>query len=199
MPASEHEVDERRNQRQKHLEDENVGQREQAHRLVAHESGAMLPDRLQGAERPAEALAHQALGIDGRLSKRQRAVFVVDLQPLLEQVHGQVGVFGHGVERIAAGGLHRRGAPCANGSGNHRDHVEQVQRAALEVLAGDVFEGLPARPQVHAVAHLGVAGHGADARDPRSGESAWRWRRRRSPCRRRCRRRSLRSCAPARS
>ena len=158
----EHDVDERRNQRQKHLEDENVGQGEQAHGLVADEGGAMFPHRLQDAERPAEALAHQAPGVDGRFSVSQRAVFVVDLEPLLEQVHGQVGILGHGVQRIAAGGLHRRGAPCADGARNHGDHVEQVESAALEVLAGDVFQGLPARPQVHAVAHLGVAGHGAD-------------------------------------
>ena len=195
----EHDVDEGRDQRQKHLEDENVGQREQAHGLVAHECGAMLPDGLQGSERPAEALAHQALGVDGRLSVGQRAVLVVDLEPLFEQVHGQVGIFGHGVERIAAGRLDRRGAPCADGAGHDGDDVEEIESAALEVLAGDVFEGLPARPQIHAVAHLGVAGHGADARDPESAESAWRWRRRRSRCRRRCRRRSLRSCDRARS
>ncbi len=41
--------------------------------------------------------------------------------------------------------------------------MEEGQGAALEVLAGDVFESLPAGPQVHAVAYLGVAGHGADA------------------------------------
>ena len=76
MPASEHEVDEGRDQRQEHLEDEDVGQREEAHGLVADEGGAMLPDGLQGSEGPAEALAHQPLGVDGRLSKGQRAVFV---------------------------------------------------------------------------------------------------------------------------
>ncbi len=122
----------------------------------------MLPDRLQGAEGPAEALAHEAPGVDGRFSKGQRAVFVVDLESLFEQVHGEVGVFGHGVERIAAGRFDRRGAPCADGAGDDGDDVEEVESAALEVLAGDVFESLPARPQIDAVAHLGVAGDGAD-------------------------------------
>ena len=74
--GQEHEVDEGRDQRQQHLEDENVGQREEAHGLVADEGRAMLPDGLQGAEGPAEALAHQALGVDGRLGEGQRAVFV---------------------------------------------------------------------------------------------------------------------------
>jgi hypothetical protein len=46
-PADEHHVDEGRDQRQQHLEDENVGQREEAHGLVADEGGAMLPDGLQ--------------------------------------------------------------------------------------------------------------------------------------------------------
>ena len=104
------------------------------------------------------------LRVDGRFSEGQRAVFVVDFEALFEQVHGEVGVFGDGVERIAAGGFDGRGAPCADGSGNDGDDVEEVEGAALEVLAGDVFEGLPAGPEIDAVADLGVAGHGADAR-----------------------------------
>ena len=41
--------------------------------------------------------------------------------------------------------------------------MKEVKGAALEVLAGDVFQSLPAGPEVDAVAHLGVAGDGADA------------------------------------
>ena len=77
--GDEHQVDERRDQRQQHLEDEDVGQREQPHGLVAHKRRAMLPDRLQHAEGPAEALAHQAFRIDGRFSEGERAIFVDDL------------------------------------------------------------------------------------------------------------------------
>jgi len=40
--------------------------------------------------------------------------------------------------------------------------VEEIEGAALKVLAGDVFEGLPAGPEVDAVADLCVAGDGAD-------------------------------------
>ena len=69
--VEEHQVDEGRDQGQEHLEDENVGQGEQAHGLVAHEGGAMLPDGLQRAEGPAEALAHEALGVDGRFGEGQ--------------------------------------------------------------------------------------------------------------------------------
>ena len=42
--------------------------------------------------------------------------------------------------------------------------MEQVECAALEVLAGDIFQRLPAGPQVHAVSYLRVAGHGPDHR-----------------------------------
>ncbi len=48
------------------------------------------------------------LGVDGCFGKGQRAVFVDDLQALFKQVHRQVGIFGDGIERIAARGLDRR-------------------------------------------------------------------------------------------
>ena len=76
--GEEHEVDEGRDQRQEHLEDEDVGQGEIAHGLVADEGGAMLPDGLQDSEGPAEALAHEALGVDGGLSESEGAIFIVD-------------------------------------------------------------------------------------------------------------------------
>ena len=65
----------------------------------------MLPDCLQNSEGPAEALAHEAAGIDGRLSERERAIFVDHLVFLLKQIHGQVGIFGDGVDGIAACGF----------------------------------------------------------------------------------------------
>ena len=161
--GEEHDVNKRRDQRKKHLEDENVGQREEAHGFVADECGAMLPDGLQGAEGPAEALAHEAFCIDGRLSVGESAVFKINSQALFEQVHGEVGVFGDGVERIAAGRFDGSGAPCADGAGDDGDDVKEVESAALKILAGDVFEGLPAGPEIDAVADLGVAGDGADS------------------------------------
>ncbi len=59
--GDEHEVDERRDERQKDLEDEDVGQCEEAHGAVLANGATMLADRLQDAEGPAEALAHQAV------------------------------------------------------------------------------------------------------------------------------------------
>ena len=124
----------------------------------------VFEDGLQDAEGPAEALAHQAVGVDGGFGEGERLVFVDDGVALLEQVHGEVGVFGDGVGVVAAAGLDGCGAPRADGSGHDHDDVEEVERAALEVLAGDVFERLPAGPEVDAVADLGVAGDGADLR-----------------------------------
>ncbi len=79
--------------------------------LLRDKRRAMFPDRLQCAKRPAESLPHQPLGVDGRLGKRQRPVFVDHLQPLLQQAHRQVGIFGYRVQRITARSLNR--ARCA--------------------------------------------------------------------------------------
>ncbi len=79
--------------------------------LLRTKASAMLPDGLQGSKRPAEALAHQSLGVDGRLGEGQRAVLVDDLEAQFEQGHGEVGVFGDGVDGVAAGGFDR--ARCA--------------------------------------------------------------------------------------
>ena len=64
----------------------------------------------------------------------------------------------------AAGLAHRRDAPRADRSRHHADRAHGIQRAALEVLAGDVFQRLPARPEIDAVADFGIAGNGADFR-----------------------------------
>ena len=41
-------------------------------------------------------------------------------------------------------------------------HVEEIECAAFEVLAGDVFESLPACPQIDAIADLGISCDGTD-------------------------------------
>ncbi len=103
-------------------------------------------------------------GVDGSLGECERLILVDDGVALLEKIHGQVGVFGDGVGVVAVAGFDGRGAPCADGSGDDGDDVEEIEGAAFEVLAGDVFEGLPACPEIDAVADLGVAGDGADLR-----------------------------------
>ena len=51
---------------------------------------------------------------------------------------------------------HRSNAPRTNRSGDDAYRAHGVERAALEILAGYVFEGLPARPQVHAITDLRI-------------------------------------------
>ena len=144
--GDEHEVNEGRDERKQHLEDEDVGQGEEAHGLVADEGQAMLPDGLEDAEGPAEALSHKSAGVAGGLGEGQGAILVDDLEFLLEEIHGEVGVLGHGIDGISASGFDCGGAPCADGSGDDGDNVKEIKGAALEVLTGDVFEGLPAGP-----------------------------------------------------
>ena len=65
---------------------------------------------------------------------------------------------------IAAGLAYCFDAPGANRSGDHADRAHGVERPAFEVLAGDIFQRLPARPEIDAVAHLGIARHGCNFR-----------------------------------
>ncbi len=48
--GDEHQVDQRRDQRQQYLENQDVGQREQAHGAALADGGLVLEDRLQDAE-----------------------------------------------------------------------------------------------------------------------------------------------------
>ena len=54
------------------------------------------------------------------------------------------------------------GAPRADGAGNDRNAIQQIEGALFEILAGDVFERLPARDPAIAIDHFHVAGDGSD-------------------------------------
>ncbi len=54
-----HQVNKRRDQRQQDLEDQDIGQGKQSHRLVLEKRSLVLVHRLQRAEGPAEPLPHQ--------------------------------------------------------------------------------------------------------------------------------------------
>src|ERR1022692_2366862 len=134
-----HDVNKRRDQRQQDLEDDHVGYRCPAQRSLLLYRGPVLPYRLHDAEGPAEALPHQPARLGWRLGIGQRAVLVIHPIACLEKRHGEIGIFGDGVVMITTGGANRSGAPGANGARNHAHGVERVQRAPLEVLAGDVL------------------------------------------------------------
>ncbi len=139
----------------------------------------MLEDGLQNSKRPAETLAHERVGAGGSFGEGQRQVFVFHAIAVAQQRHGEIGVFGDGIDVIAAGLADRLDAPGADGSGHHAHRAHGVQRAAFEILAGDVFERLPARPEIHAVADFGVAGHGCNFRIEEVRHHAQRWHRER--------------------
>ena len=101
-------------------------------------------------------------------------VFVVeDLPALAANGHGQIGVFCDGVARRNRRNSRMTSARQApTRAGHNGNAIQQIERALLEILAGDVFERLPAREPAIAVPHFHVAGNGADARDRRNGEPA---------------------------
>src|ERR1700688_189365 len=119
----------------------------------------MFEDGLENSEGPAESLPHQSIGGGRSLGKGEGHVFIFDAIAVTQKSHGQIGVFGYGVDMIAAGLAYCFDAPGADRSGDNTYSAHGVKRAAFKVLAGDVFEGLPARPEIDAVADLGVAGY----------------------------------------
>ncbi len=161
----EQQVDHRRNQRQNNLEQENIGNGDPAERAVARLSGrvAMLPDGLQRAERPAESLANQRVHGLGDFGAADGVFVVQNLPAVATNGQRQIGVFGNRVARKSAVAAQQIRAPRAHRAGHHGNAIQQIERALFEVLAGDVFERLPARDPAIAVDHLHVAGDGADA------------------------------------
>src|ERR1035438_3886813 len=75
---SEHDVDERRYQRQQNLEDYNVGQRHPTQCALASEHSAMFINGLQDAKGPAETLAHQAVRVGRSFGISECHVFIFD-------------------------------------------------------------------------------------------------------------------------
>ena len=91
-------------------------------------------------------------------------VFVFHAIAVAQQRHGQIGVFGNGIDVVASRFANRLDAPGADRARHHADRTHGVERSPFEILAGDVFERLPARPQVDAVADFGIAGDGCNFR-----------------------------------
>ena len=155
--ADKHQVNKRRHDGQQYLENQNVGQGDPPQHALPRKDVAMFPDRLQNPKRPAETLAHQAIGVGRGFGEGQCQVFVFHAMPVFQQRHGEVGIFRHGIHVIATRLAHGLHAPRSDRSWHHAHRAHRVERPPLEVLAGDVLQRLPARPQVHAIPHFGVA------------------------------------------
>ena len=129
----------------------------------------MLPEGLQRAKRPAKALADELAGGIGSFRPSDGLFVVANAPANPADGNGQVGVFGHGVRGDPAGGFDGLLAPGAESARNHGDAIEKIKGAFFHVLAGDVFERLPARQPARTIADLDVArdrAHGGIAEMP---------------------------------
>ena len=120
----EEQIDQRGNERQQDLEDEDVGEGEEAHGDAIADGGLVLEDGLEDAEAPAKALTGEAVGGVGGLGEGEGLVLVDDGVTLFEEIHGEVGVFGDGIGGVATAGADGGGAPSADGAGDDHDDVE---------------------------------------------------------------------------
>jgi len=124
----------------------------------------VLPDGLQNPKRPAKALAHQAVGVGWSFGEGESAVLVFHAVAVAQEGHGQIRIFGDGVHVVATGFADCVHAPGTDRSWHDAHCAHGVKSPPLEILAGDVFERLPARPEIYAIANLGVSRDCADFR-----------------------------------
>src|ERR1035441_1360469 len=86
----EHDVDERRHQRQQNLENDNVRQRHPSQRALAGENSTVLINSLQDAEGPPKTLRHQGVRVGGSLGVAQGMVFFLAGIPGAKKGHGEL-------------------------------------------------------------------------------------------------------------
>ena len=124
----------------------------------------MLPDRLNCAEGPAEALADQRFDGFGDFGVADGVFVVEDFPAAAANGDREIGIFRHGIARKSFATAHEIGAPGSDCAGHHGNAIQEIESALFEILAGDVFEGLPAREPAIAIHDFHVSGDGADAR-----------------------------------
>ena len=90
----------------------------------------MLPESLQRAEGPTEALADELAGGFGRFGPGDGFFVVADVPAEAADGDGEVGVFRDGVGSNAAGGCDRFFAPGAERAGNDRNAIQQDRTRA---------------------------------------------------------------------
>ena len=160
------EVDQRREQRQRDLEEDEVREAAAADRMLARtpERRAVLPHGLQRPVAPAVALPPEAAERRRRLGPGARVLLVDDAPAGASDRERQVGVLG---ERRAGDAAHvdEHLAPERSDRAGHGRHaLQDVVEPAVEVEAHHVLDVLPAAEQPAAVADLRVARDGADVR-----------------------------------
>jgi len=117
----------------------------------------MFPHALKRAVRPAESLFCERAQIVWRFSPGDRRFFVTNRVTQPSDSQRQILIFRQSVCRETAGFDQQVLAPCAHSARHNRDAIETRERAPVHILRSDVFECLPARHQVYAVAKLCAA------------------------------------------
>src|SRR4029077_17928914 len=109
---------------------------------------------------PAEALADERTGGFGSFGPGHGFLVVADAPAKAADRDGEVRILGDSVGGDAAGCFDRFFAPRTERPRNYRNAVQQIESALFHVLAGDVFEGLPAGEPAGTVADFHVTGYG---------------------------------------
>ena len=160
------EVGDRRQGGEDDLEQPDLRQRHHAQFAKARveRDAAVFPQALQSAERPAETLLAQAAEGGGRFRPGDGGG--VEQYAIARGLDGdgEILIFRQRVGGKAAHIQQRLAPPGADSARNYRQRVQRRKRPALQILRHDIFQRLPARDHVDAVAHFGVARHRADFR-----------------------------------
>src|SRR5262249_5231366 len=124
----------------------------------AKERVAMLPERLQRAERPAEALANELAWSFRSFGPGDGLLVIANAPAGTANGDGEIGVFGNGVSSDASDRLDNGLSPSTESTGDDGDAIEKIERSLLHVLAGDVLKSLPASEPAATVADFDVTG-----------------------------------------
>src|SRR4029450_8304795 len=119
----------------------------------------MLPKALKRAKCPAEALFDETFYGVGRFGPCDRRAVVENPVPSFLERDGEILILGEGVCGKAPELHQRLSPPRANSARDHRDAAKSCQSSALQILACDIFESLPARNDIDPVADFGIAGN----------------------------------------
>src|SRR6266404_1309771 len=107
------------------MEDDSIGQGEHAQGAVlrTEESEAVLPERLQRAEGPAEPLANEHAGRFGGFRPGDGFFVVINMPAEAAYGDGEVGIFGNGIRGDPSGGFDGFSAPGTQCAGDYGDAV----------------------------------------------------------------------------
>src|ERR1700681_2363055 len=90
------------------------------------------------------------------LGPADAAFFVIDLVTELAYAEREILILSESVGTETSATFDQVSTPGADRSRNYRDAVQTDKSAAIHILCSDIFQRLPPRDDVYAVADLGV-------------------------------------------